>query len=184
MIRSASIVFAASWLATVAMAQDEVPPRPVDAVDLARYAGLWHEIARIPNRFQRTCTGPVTAEYALRDDGRIDVVNRCVRSDGSIDTARGVARVVEGSANARLEVSFVSFLGWRPFWGDYWIVGLGDDYGWAVVGAPDREYGWVLARRPRPDPATRASIADVLREQGYDPADFEETPATLKERPR
>lgn len=170
------LVLAVPLTAAVASAQRPDHPTPVERVDLERYAGLWYEMARVPNRFQRQCTGPVTAEYRLRDDGRIDVVNRCVRRDGSVDTAEGVARVVDGSSNARLEVSFVSFLGWRPFWGDYWILGLGEGYEWAVVGVPDREYGWILSREPELDPGERASIERVLRRQGYDPAAFEETP--------
>jgi len=133
-------------------APDSVPGPPpvttVPGVDLERYAGLWHEIARIPNRFQDQCAGGTTAEYTLREDGRLDVVNRCRREDGEWDQAEGVAKVSDDGDRTRLKVSFVSFLGWRPFWGDYWIIGLDDDYRWAVVGTPDREYGWILAREP------------------------------------
>ena len=111
----------------------------VDAVDLDRYVGLWHEIARIPNRFQKQCARGTTAEYTLRGDGRIRVVNRCVKGDGGTDEAEGVAKVVAGANNSKLKVSFVSFLGWRPFWGDYWVIGLDEDYQWAVIGTPDRK---------------------------------------------
>jgi len=164
-------------LLAAAVTAQQAPPRTVESVDLTRYEGLWYEVARVPNRFQSQCAGAVTAWYRLRDDGRVDVVNRCVRDDGSIDTAEGLARVVEESSNARLEVSFVSFLGWRPFWGDYWVIGLDDEYRWSVVGSPDRKYGWILSRSPTLEPAERATIDRLLRERGYEPAAFADTPA-------
>lgn len=140
---------------------------PVAAVDLERYLGLWHEIAKIPNRFQDDCARGTAAEYTRREDGRIDVRNRCVKADGSVNQADGVAEVVEGSGNARLRVSFVSFLGWRPFWGDYWILGLDPEYRWAAVGTPSRKYGWILARSPELDAATLDVIFAILERNGY-----------------
>jgi len=162
--------------ASTAPADESTPPTTVARVDLARYVGRWHEIARIPNRFQKQCVSDVTATYTLRDDGRIDVVNRCRRSDGRTSESKGLARVVDAASNARLKVSFFSILGWRPVWGDYWVIGLGDDYEYAVVGTPDRKYGWILAREPRLDEETLERIFDLLRAQGYDPGRFEITP--------
>jgi apolipoprotein D and lipocalin family protein len=156
-----------------AAAQDERPVTPVNRVDLVRYSGLWHEIARIPNRFQKQCARGTTAEYALQDDGLISVTNRCMKEDGSLDEAKGVAKITDTVSNARLKVSFVSFLGWRPFWGDYWVIGLDGDYEWAVVGTPDRKYGWVLARATTLDGATMAEILAILERNGYDWNDFE-----------
>ena len=122
--------------------------RTVPRVDLTRYAGEWFEVARFPNRFQRGCAGDVTARYAIRSDGRIDVINRCRQTDGSFKEAQGVARVVDTATSAKLEVRFApAFLSFLPFvWGDYWVIGLAPDYSWAVVGSPDREYLWVLSR--------------------------------------
>jgi len=79
----------------------------VEKVDLERYVGMWYEIAKIPNRFQRVCDYGTTATYALRPDGHIDVVNRCFDKDGKIHEARGMAKVVDKPTNARLKVSFV-----------------------------------------------------------------------------
>jgi apolipoprotein D and lipocalin family protein len=152
------------------------PPETVERVDLERYTGRWYEIARIPNRFQDQCAGGTTAEYSLRDDGRIGVINRCVTEDGGIDEARGVARVVDPQTNARLEVSFVDLLGWQLFWGDYWILGLGPEYQWSLVGHPQRRYGWILSRTPSIAPATRERIDDLLRANGYDPGRFVDSP--------
>ena len=127
---------------------DNQSVRTVDRVDLARYAGQWHEIARFPNRFQRGCAGDVRASYAVRADGRVDVTNRCTGEDGRATTAQGVARVVDTRTNSKLKVRFApALLSWLPqVWGDYWVVGLADDYSWAVVGSPDRKYLWILAR--------------------------------------
>jgi apolipoprotein D and lipocalin family protein len=154
-------------------AGDLTPPVPVTHVDLGRYVGLWYEIARMPNRFQQQCVRGVTARYELRRDGRITVVNRCVDRQGRESRAVGVARVVDPRTNARLKVSFVSFLGFRPFWGDYWILGLGDHYEYAVVGTPKRNYGWILARTPSLDPENLDRAWQVLKEQGYDIEKFQ-----------
>jgi apolipoprotein D and lipocalin family protein len=146
--------------------------RPVEAVDLARYAGGWYEIARIPNRFQRQCARHTIAHYGLRPDGRLSVLNQCIKRSGNVDQATGVATVVDPVSRARLKVSLVSLLGWRPFWGDYWVIGLDAAYRWAVVGSPDRRYGWVLARTPRLDDASMANIREILQRNGYDWARF------------
>ncbi len=150
--------------------------RTVDFVDLERYAGLWYEVAKIPNRFQKQCVRGTTATYTLREDGRLDVVNRCLTREGTTDAARGVARIVDEASNAKLEVSFVSFLGWRPFWGDYWVLGLDEDYQWAVVGTPGRKYGWILARTPEIDDVVMREVLMVLERNGYDRAAFEMSP--------
>ena len=150
-------------------------PVPVARVDLERYTGTWYELAKIPNRFQKQCVGGTTATYSLRDDGRLDVVNRCRKGNGEIDEARGIAKVVDPETRSRLKVSFFSFLGIRPFWGDYWILGLGENYEFAVVGSPDRKYGWVLARNPTPDPEVLNRAFAILVRQGFDPRDFETT---------
>lgn len=152
------------------------PPRTVEQVDLERYAGRWYEIASIPNRFQDQCAGNTTAEYTPRGDGRIGVVNRCLKANGEADEVRGLARVVEPRTNAKLEVSFVSLFGWHLFWGDYWILALDPDYRWSVVGHPERRYGWILSRTPSLPAETRSRLDDLLSERGYDPRRFVDTP--------
>jgi formylglycine-generating enzyme required for sulfatase activity/lipocalin len=149
---------------------------PVGSVDLDRYLGLWYEVAKVPNRFQDQCAYGTTAEYSRQDDGRIRVVNRCHEEDGDVSEAKGVARIVDPESNAKLEVSFVSFLGWRPFWGDYWIIGLDDDYRWAVVGHPERKYGWVLSRTPALDDDTMDTIRSILERNGYERDAFVASP--------
>src|SRR4029079_10539096 len=125
------------------LARDPRPVTPVASVDLERYAGDWFEIARLPNWFERRCVADVTASYRLRPDGRLDVVNRCRTRKGSL-TARGVARVVDDLSRARLKFRFAPApLSFLPFvWGDYWILGLPDDYSWPGVGPRGRNYLW------------------------------------------
>lgn len=148
------------------------PPPTVAQVDLDRYVGTWYEVARIPNRFQQQCVADTTAQYARRADGMIEVVNRCRTDDGRYDEARGVARVVDTGSNARLEVSFFELFGWRPVWGDYWVLELAPNYEYALVGTPDRRYGWLLARSPTLPDATRTRLDARMRDLGYDPAQF------------
>lgn len=142
-----------------------VDPLPVvDSVDLQRYAGKWYEIARYPNNFEEGCAG-VTAEYTPMPNGRISVLNTCI--EGSLD---GEARVISGSAravdetNARLKVTFF----W-PFSGDYWIIELGEEYDYALVGEPQRELMWILSRTPQLDQAIFDGILERLPDYGYDP---------------
>jgi apolipoprotein D and lipocalin family protein len=150
-------------------AQETRPVRTVAAVDLDRYAGDWFEIARLPNRFQRNCVGDVRASYARHGD-RVEVLNRCRTADGKVIDARGEARVVDVRTSATLKVRFApAVLSFLPFvWGDYWILGLADDYGWAVVGSPDRNYLWILSRTATMDATTFATAVAGARDNGFD----------------
>lgn len=145
----------------------------VKQVDLNKYIGLWYEIAKIPNSFQDQCAYGTTAEYKIDEDGDIIVTNSCYDEDGKLDVAEGLAKVVDKNTNAKLEVSFVSFLGIRPFWGDYWIIGLDENYQWVVVGTPSRKYGWILSRTPFLPDSIMESIYSLLKSQNYNPSDFE-----------
>ncbi len=151
--------------------------KTVAEVDLERYVGRWYEISRLPNRFQKGCAGNVTAEYAVRDDGRIDVVNRCRTTAGEEMKAVGVARIVDATTCAKLKVRFApAFLSFLPMvWGDYWILDLAPDYRYVVVGEPSRRYLWVLAREPTLDDATYRGILERIEAQGYDPNDLVRT---------
>jgi apolipoprotein D and lipocalin family protein len=149
------------------------PLKTVEYVDINKYLGLWYEIAKIPNRFQSQCVKGTTAKYSMKENGEIEVINSCIEEDGSTDKTEGIARIVDKKSNAKLEVSFFSILGWRPIWGDYWIIGLDTNYQWAIVGTPSRKYGWILSRSPKIEKETLEKIFTILREQGYNPKDFE-----------
>jgi apolipoprotein D and lipocalin family protein len=145
----------------------------VKQVDLKKYAGLWYEIAKIPNSFQDQCAYGTTAEYKIQQDGSIQVINKCYDETGEPDVAEGIAKVVDTKTNAKLEVSFFSILGIRPFWGDYWIIGLDENYQWAVIGTPGRKYGWILSRTTSFPDDTLQKIFTLLKSQYYNPEDFE-----------
>lgn len=123
----------------------ELPTAP--AIDLHKYAGLWHEIARLPMKFEQPGDRDITAHYQLLDDG-VKVTNRCVR-DGRAIEAVGRARA-DPRNSAKLKVSFApSILNALPFvWADYWILSVANDYSVAMVGTPDRTCLWLLARQP------------------------------------
>jgi apolipoprotein D and lipocalin family protein len=125
----------------------------------------------LPNRFQAMCAAETTATYSRLPDGRVRVVNACRDEAGTMHSAEGVARLNdEYDDPARLEVRFApAWLGFLPFvWGDYWILALEPDYGAVLVGAPDRDYLWVLARTPRISHETYERLLEVARDQGFD----------------
>lgn len=160
---------------------DRRPLDVVPAVDLARYAGTWYEVARFPNRFQQKCLGEVTATYSLLSDNEVKVVNSCRVKNGQITKAEGTARRAEDKGpNSKLKVRFApSFLSWLPVvWGDYWIIDLAQDYSYAVVGSPDRKYLWVLSRTPQLADATYEQITRRVASQGFEASRLVKTPQT------
>lgn len=158
---------AAIGLAEPSQASYRDTDRPIAAVaalDLERYLGTWYEIARFPNRFERDCAG-VTATYATRPDGKIEVVNTCHKGapDGPVEVAEGVAEVV---GPGKLEVTFVP---WLPFAkGDYWVLHVDPAYSLAVVGEPSGRTGWILARETAVSQEKSDKAVSVLQEMGYD----------------
>jgi apolipoprotein D and lipocalin family protein len=169
-------------LAVLLMTIAAAPPTQ-DWVDLARYAGRWYEIARLPNRFQDQCAGDVAATYTLRPDGRVAVVNECRRKDGRTTRAEGMARRAdEKGPSSRLKVRFApAVLSFLPFvWGDYWILELDQDYRHAVVGDPARKYLWILSRSPEMDTATYESLAAAAGRLGFDARRLVRTPQSAR----
>ncbi len=148
-------------------------PMPVVAsVDVARYLGTWHQVALIPNNFQDECASDTKATYTL--DGKdLQVQNQCKDAAGKTTEAIGIAKIVEGSNNAKLRVSF-----FRPFYGNYWVLALDPDYIWVLVGEPKRKFGWVLARGTNLDPTTLNQILDRAVTLGYDRAAFKMSPSS------
>lgn len=151
-----------------ACAQREAPPETVGEVDLQRYQGTWYEIARLPMFFQRKCVQS-QADYRLRVDCKIAVLNQCRTGDGEWVSAAGAAESVEGRSD-RLQVRFDNWFS-RLFpaltTGDYWVLHLDEGYQVALVGHPDRKYLWLLAREPQISAAKRDELLQVAREQGY-----------------
>jgi apolipoprotein D and lipocalin family protein len=136
------------------------PLKTVSYVDLNGYMGVWYEIARYPNSFQEGCVGS-QATYALRDDGKVSVLNECYDGsfNGKLRSAKGKAWVVDKETNSKLKVSFFWF-----FAGDYWIIDIADDYSYVVVGHPQRKYLWILSRNKTMEDATYEAILRRLVE--------------------
>ncbi|RXR06594.1 lipocalin family protein [Pseudoxanthomonas composti] len=161
----------ACLLAAPAVAQVHTPTSnlPVPSLDLARYAGKWHEIAHLPMFFQRKCVSDITAEYTPLADGTLQVVNSCRDKEGEVETATGTARSVTGRSGA-LEVRFAPrWLSWAPVaWGDYWVVEIDPDYQWAVVGGSSREHLWILSRTPTMERSLFNELRKRTEARGYD----------------
>ncbi|MDE2595650.1 MAG: lipocalin family protein [Sphingomonadales bacterium] len=137
-------------------------PQPAKPVELSRYLGRWYEIARYEQGFQKDCDG-VTADYALRADGKISVLNRCRKPDGKATDAKGVAYIANTASNAKLKVSFFG-----PFYGDYWVLDHADDYSWSIVGEGSGRYLWLLSREAVPEPAQVEALIGRAAALGYD----------------
>ncbi len=166
---SIRLVVAGAALCLVAGHHRAAPLPTVPCVDLARYAGTWHEIARLPNLFQRSCAC-AQARYEPLPDGSLSVVNSCVTGRGRCREVVGRAEPVPCSGNARLRVRFGGLAAVVPVprEGNYWIIALDDDYQWAMVGTPDRRFLWVLARDTCLPPDVYASLVEQARCLGFD----------------
>ena len=136
----------------------------VPYVDIERYLGKWYEIALYPNWFEKGCFRS-TAFYEKLENGQIKVTNQCHMNapDGKLNKATGIASIADTKTNAKLKVQFF----W-PFKGDYWIIGLDEDYQYAIVSEPDRQYLWILSRSPSMDTQTLESLKAKIREKGFD----------------
>lgn len=140
----------------------------VGYVDLDRYLGQWFEIARLPNRFQKKCMR-TTAEYQRRKDGDIRVINRCrLQGKDKIKQAIGRAWVTDKTSQAKLKVQFALTGVKLPFMaGKYWIIDLAEDYSYAVVGEPSRDYLWILSRTETLPKSTLNALIMQARQQGF-----------------
>ena len=133
----------------------------VPYVELNKYLGKWYEIAHLTFRFEDDCTD-ITATYSLSKDGNVSVLNECLR-DGKLKQAKGKAKVVDKNTGAKLKVTFF----W-PFSADYWIVDLGKDYDYAVVGTPNRKYLWILSRTPQMGGQLFSQLIESAKSKGFD----------------
>lgn len=133
------------------------------SIDLLKYAGKWYEIARLPNRFEKKGDSDITATYTIRTDGKVEVLNRCRRSNGRVESIRGTASTADPRGpNTKLKVTFF----W-PFSGDYWILDVDSNYRWALVGEPGRKYLWILSREPRLDESVLNRLLERAKQEGY-----------------
>lgn len=131
----------------------------VTNLDLDRYLGEWYEIARFDHSFERGME-QTRAKYTLRPDGKVDVLNSGVKN-GKPKDAKGVAKLTD--TPALLRVSF-----WGPFYSDYRVMLLDDDYQYALVGSGSDDYLWILSRTPQISAETKSKILTEAQRRGYD----------------
>lgn len=139
-------------------------PEPAKPVELKRYLGKWFELARYEASFQKDCDA-VTADYSLRSDGDIRVINTCHEGGptGPARAAEAVAKLAEGSNGSKLKVSFFG-----PFFGDYWVLDHAADYSWSIVGEPSGKYLWILSRSPNVGQRKYDDLVKRAANLGYD----------------
>ncbi len=154
------VIFAMSCAST----NNNIDTTTVSDLDLNRYLGTWYEIARYDNSFERGLVG-TTANYSLREDGKIKVVNQGYEDslDGKFSEAIGKAKVPNPEDPAKLKVSFFWF-----FYSDYFVMELDEDYQWAVVGSSSDKYLWILSRTPQMDENVYQDLLQRLSNRGYD----------------
>lgn len=136
----------------------------VTQLDIKKYSGLWYELARLPNSFEKgmDCT---TATYTPKENGKIEVFNQGRKTDknNELSNITGTAWVPDAAYPARLKVRFF----W-PFAGDYYIMYLDQDYQYALVGAPNRKYLWILARTKTLDDKTYYALIQKAKTLGFE----------------
>jgi apolipoprotein D and lipocalin family protein len=148
------------WERNTLSKNDYAPLEVVPKVELKKYLGKWYEIARLPAKFQDGCS-ETTATYTLLENGNVSVLNECKRN-GKVKRAKGTAKVVDKASGAKLKVTFF----W-PFFGDYWIIKLGENYEYSVVGTPDRKYFWILSRTPQMDGKLFSELVEFAKSKGF-----------------
>jgi apolipoprotein D and lipocalin family protein len=145
-------------------------PPTVARLELARYQGTWYEIARLPMWFQRDCLRS-QATYGILESGDVSVLNECDTASGGKESIRGRARSVDAKTNARLEVRFdnwfAAFIPSQPQ-GNYWVLYLDEAYQTVIVGTPDRDNLWIMARTPELDEARYTKLVAIARGLGFD----------------
>ena len=136
----------------------------VKEFELDRYLGTWYEIARLDHSFERGLNN-ITAEYSVRDDGGVKVINRGFsKEDNDWQQAEGKAYFVNQTDNGHLKVSFFG-----PFYGSYIVFELDKkDYQYAFVSGPDTSYLWLLAREPQVDKKVMELFVKRSQESGFD----------------
>ncbi|MDZ4834801.1 MAG: lipocalin family protein [Candidatus Melainabacteria bacterium] len=143
----------------------------VQNFDLSKYVGTWYEVARLPNWFERNCSSEITAQYSVREDGKLDVRNSCKKKSGSSDVAQGVGRFAsENTKLGHLKVTFApGVLRALPFvWADYCVIDVDADYRIALVGDPSRKYLWILSKDRDVDKSDIDRLMKLAAQQGFD----------------
>jgi apolipoprotein D and lipocalin family protein len=159
-----------AWGVPLSGCSQDPPLSTVSSVDLSRFQGQWYEIARLPRPTEVDCTGTM-ASYALTSPTQLTLLHQCNVGSltGPVRQVVANAVVQDTSNTAKLQVDF------GGFYGDYWIIDLGQNYDFAVVGHPSRDYLWILSRSPKLDAATLSGITTRAQQNGFDTSKLEYT---------
>jgi len=151
--------------------------KTIESIDLPRYLGSWYEIAKFPNWFQKKCKSDTKANYTLKSDGNISILNQCRLDGGQISDALGTAKQIGDVKSAKLKVRFApDWMSLVPFvWGDYWVIDLDSAYQLVAISEPKREYLWILSRTPEPDDKQLNDLLVRLSFNGFDLSKLERT---------
>jgi lipocalin len=162
-IRFFTILFLFTTLGCAKTSSQMIDTNTVKELDLDRYLGTWYEIARFPHSFEKGMAG-VTANYSLRDDGKIRVLNKGYKNglNGELSIAEGKAKIPDKAQPGKLKVSFF----WI-FYGDYFVLELDENYQYAMIGSSSPKYFWILSRTPQMDEATYNMLLEKARNRGY-----------------
>lgn len=174
------LLLAALSTPALVTAQESVAPdtlKTIHTLDVPRYMGVWYEIAKYPNGFQRKCSRGTQAVYRLAATGEVTVTNRCQTSNGEWIEAVGQARQIGAASSPKLQVRFApAWLSFLPFvWGNYWVIDLDEAYQLVAISEPRREYLWILARSPRISAEAYNALIARLAQSGFDLARLERT---------
>lgn len=176
------IIFYIATVAALAGCASSNPSLPTQSnVDLNKYAGTWHEQARLPNSFQRDCASDVRADYTVQPGNTIKVVNQCKQKDGSEKTAQAEGRLAANDTApdfSKLQVRFApKWMSWLPMvWGDYWIIKIHGDYKYSLVGTPNRQFLWVLSREKQADQRVVNELLAYAANYGFAVQEVTRTP--------
>ena len=171
-MKQATLAFlmASSSLVVSLNARAQEPLAPIASLNVPRYMGVWYEIAKYPNSFQKKCVSDTVAQYSAQQDGTVRVLNRCTQEDGKVIDALGQARQMGNATSPKLEVRFApAWLSFLPFvWGNYWVIDIDTDYQLVAVSEPKREYLWILSRTPQVNGKAYDELLARLSKSGFD----------------
>jgi len=168
------LVLCAPALFLAACSSSNPPLGTVENFQLNRYDGEWHEIARLPNRFEKDLVA-AKAIYGVGLDGPVSVHNKGLKEDGETTSITGTANVV---GDGKLEVRFNPFPA-NLFTGQYWVLWIDRAYSKAIVGSPDRKYLWLLARDPSVIVSDFTEPLQMIKAQGFQIENLIENPKRL-----
>jgi apolipoprotein D and lipocalin family protein len=145
---------------------------PLPKLDLKRFTGTWYEVALYPDKKQKTCVENAVVLFSEQNKPlQFQVVNSCKMKNGFADVQNGNGKVQDKSGDGKLKVTYI----W-PFSVKYWVMAVGPEYEWALVGNPNHKNLWVISKTPTMKPEVMEEIKSKAAAEGFDPAKLKEMP--------